>query len=89
MSLTAKLLSQLSGEVKRHNDRCSGKVIAFGFAWVDMERLQLDEGEEILPGICATCDGKNTGSVRVICDANEQEKNEIVEAISNREPLTV
>lgn len=89
MSLTGNLLSQLSGEVKRHNDRCSGTVVAFGFAWVDMERLQIEEGEEILPGIRATCDGKNSDNVRVICDANEQEKTEIVMAISNREPVKI
>ena len=54
-----------------------------------MERLGLEEGEEILPGIVLQADGGVTGNFRVLCDGEhdeqlEEAEQEVVEAISTR-----
>ena len=54
-----------------------------------MERLELDEGEEILPGIVIQADGGVTGNFRVLCDGDhdaelEAEEAETVEAVSTQ-----
>ena len=59
-----------------------------GLAPFDMERLGLDEGEEILPGIVIQADNGVTGNFRVLCDGDhdeelEQEETEVVEAVSS------
>ena len=59
-------------------------------AHFDIERLGLDEGEEILPGIVLQADGGVTGNFRVLCDGEHDEEvevaaEEIVEAISHEE----
>jgi hypothetical protein len=53
----------------------------------DIERLGLEEGEEVLPGIVLQNDGGTTGNFRVLCDgqhdgAGEMEEEEVVEAVS-------
>lgn len=57
-------------------------------AHFDIERLGLDEGEELLPGIVLQADGGMTGQFRILCDGahgegmEEEAEEEIVEAIA-------
>ena len=59
-------------------------------AHFDIERLGLEEGEEILPGIVLQADGGMTGQFRILCDGQhegeaQEEEVEIVEAVSTQE----
>ena len=62
-----------------------------GLAHFDMERLGLEEGEEILPGITIHVDGGVSGNFRVLCDGEHNEERsaaaeeEVVEAIATQE----
>jgi hypothetical protein len=56
----------------------------------DIERLGLEEGEEILPGIVLQADGGVTGAFRVLCDGDhdaglEEEEEEVVDAVAEQE----
>jgi hypothetical protein len=56
----------------------------------DIERLGLEEGEEILPGIVLQADGGVTGQFRILCDGehdseSEVEEAEVVEAVASEE----
>jgi len=62
-----------------------------GLSPFDLDRLGLEEGEEILPGIVIQADAGVTGNFRVLCDAEhdselEEAEAEVVEAVS-REPI--
>jgi hypothetical protein len=55
----------------------------------DIERLGLEEGEEILPGIVLQADGGVTGQFRILCDGEHdegavEEEEEVVEAVSTQ-----
>jgi hypothetical protein len=59
-------------------------------AYFDIERLGLEEGEEILPGIVLQADGGMTAQFRILCDGDHgegvaEEEAEIVEAIASEE----
>src|ERR1700729_3771396 len=61
-----------------------------GMAHFDIERLGLEEGEEILPGIVLQADGGVTGNFRVLCDGEhdsegEMEEQEVVDAVASEE----
>jgi hypothetical protein len=61
-----------------------------GMSHFDIERLGLEEGEEILPGIVLQADGGVTGNFRVLCDGEhdselEEEEEEVVDAVSREE----
>jgi hypothetical protein len=56
----------------------------------DIERLGLEEGEEILPGIVLQNDGGVTGQFRVLCDGDhdaelEETETEVIEAVASDE----
>jgi hypothetical protein len=53
-----------------------------GLAHCDIERLGLEEGEQILPGIVIQCDGGVSGNFRVLCDGQHDE--ELEEASEER-----
>ncbi len=63
-----------------------------GLAHFDMERLGLEEGEEILPGIVVQADGGVSGNFRILCDGQhgegdreeEEAEAELVEAVSRQ-----
>jgi hypothetical protein len=67
-----------------------------GLAHFDMERLGLEEGEEILPGIVIQADGGVTGNFRILCDGEhdkeleeEEEMAEPIRAVSRQTiPIT-
>jgi hypothetical protein len=61
-----------------------------GMAHFDIERIGLEDGEEILPGIVLKADGGQTGQFRILCDGQHddeltEEEEEFVEAISEEE----
>jgi hypothetical protein len=43
-----------------------------GLAQFDLDRLGLDEGEELWPGIRVQVDGKTAGNFRVLCDGEHE-----------------
>ena len=56
----------------------------------DIERLDLEEGETILPGIELRNDGGTTGNFRILCDGDhdadeELEEEEVVDAVASEE----
>jgi hypothetical protein len=87
-----KLLEALSGGIAAH-DRANPDHNAWGIgmAHFDIERLGLEEGEEILPGIVLQADGGQTGAFRVLCDGSHdeelEEEEEIVEAVGTEQEV--
>jgi hypothetical protein len=84
----AKSLERFAQAVAAH-DRENPTHVAWGIGlnYFDMERLGLEEGEEILPGITIRLDGGVSGNFRVLCDAEHDEgqteaEEEAVEAIA-------
>jgi hypothetical protein len=82
------LLERLAQGVAAHDrENPEHHTWGIGMANFDIERLDLDEGEEILPGIVLQADGGPTGAFRVLCDGNhgadaEEEEAETVDAVS-------
>ena len=74
------LLERLAMGVAAHDrenpDHTSWGV---GMAHFDIERLGLEEGEEILPGIVLQGDDGTTGQFRILCDGQHGGENEVVE----------
>ena len=90
---TAKIAKNLRrfAEAIASHDRENPTHTAFGIGMspFDMERLGLDEGEEILPGITIQADSGVTGNFRVLCDGlheleEEAQEAEVVEAVSTK-----
>src|SRR5258705_8796297 len=77
----AKNLERFAQAVAAH-DRENPTHTAWGIGLngFDMERLGLEEGEEILPGIVIEADGGVTGNFRVLCDGEHDEELEEAEA---------
>ncbi|HTW12800.1 MAG TPA: hypothetical protein VME01_08660 [Solirubrobacteraceae bacterium] len=82
------LLERLSQGVAAHDRENPGHhTWGIGMAHFDIERLGLEEGEEILPGIVLQADGGVTGAFRVLCDGNhdgelEEAEEEVVDAVA-------
>ncbi len=87
-----KLLEALANGIAAH-DRANPDHNAWGIgmAGFDIERLGLEPGEEILPGIVLQADGGQTGTFRILCDGlhdeehQEEEEEELVEAVATEE----
>jgi hypothetical protein len=93
MSDTAKIAKNLErfAQAVAAHDRENPTHTAYGIGLThfDMERLGLEEGEEILPGITIHADSGVTGNFRVLCDGqHDQERSEseqeVVEAIATQ-----
>ena len=87
----AKNLERFAQAVASHDrENPTHTAYGIGLAHFDRERLGLEEGEEILPGITIQTDGGVSGNFRVLCDGEHQESDdeveeaESVEAISTR-----
>jgi hypothetical protein len=86
----AKNLERFAQAVAAHDrENPTHTAYGIGLAHFDMERLGLDEGEEILPGITIHGDSGVTGNFRVLCDGEHDEgqaevEQEVVEAISTQ-----
>src|SRR5271156_3406020 len=76
----AKNLERFAQAVAAHDrENPTHTAYGIGLAHFDMERLDLEEGEEILPGITIHADGGVTGNFRVLCDG-EHDEEELTEA---------
>jgi len=90
----AYLLERLAQGIAAHDrENPTHHSWGIGMAHFDIERLGLEDGEEILPGIVLQADGGVTGQFRVLCDGEHdeegvEEEEEIVEAIGS-EPAHV
>jgi hypothetical protein len=86
----AKNLERFAQAVAAHDrENPTHTAYGIGLAYFDMDRLGLEEGEEILPGITIHLDGGVSGNFRVLCDAEHDEgqtevEEEVVQAISTR-----
>jgi hypothetical protein len=90
-SRVAKLLRLISESVAAH-DRANPDhhTWGIGMAFFDIERLGLEEGEEILPGLVLQADGGMSNQFRILCDGQhgqgeEEEVEETVDAYSQQE----
>src|SRR5437660_8083808 len=90
-SKIAYLLERLAQGVAAHDRENPGHhTWGIGMTHFDIERLGLEEGEEILPGIVLQADGGVTGAFRILCDGDHdegavEEEEEIVDAIASEE----
>ncbi len=85
----AKNLERFAQAVAAHDrENPTHTAYGIGLAFFDMERLGLEEGEEILPGITIHADSGVTGNFRVLCDGEHDEEAveaeaEVVEAVAS------
>ena len=86
----AKNLERFAQAVAAHDrENPTHTAYGIGLAHFDMERLGLEEGEEILPGITIHADSGVTGNFRVLCDGEHDEElteaeEQAVEAIATQ-----
>ena len=86
----AKNLERFAQAVAAHDrENPTHTAYGIGLAHFDMERLGLEEGEEILAGNTIHADGGVTGNFRVLCDGQHDEQEseaeeEVVEAVASR-----
>ena len=86
----AKNLERFAQAVAAHDrENPTHTAYGIGLAYFDIERLGLEEGEEILPGITIHADRGVTGNFRVLCDGQHEEgltevEEETVEAVSTQ-----
>jgi hypothetical protein len=89
------LLQRLAQGVAAHDRENPGHHSwGIGMTYFDIERLGLEEGEEILPGIVLQADGGVTGAFRVLCDGDhgaglEEEQEEVVDAVADQEVVEI
>jgi hypothetical protein len=87
----AALLERLSQGVAAHDrENPDHHTWGIGMAHFDIERLGLEEGEEILPGIVLQADGGMTGQFRILCDGLhdegvEEQEEVVVDAVAEQE----
>ncbi len=89
MSKIARLLERFAQGVAAHDRENPGHTTwGIGMSPFDIDRLGLEEGEAILPGIILQADGGVTGNFRVLCDGEhgqgvEEEDEELVDAVAS------
>jgi hypothetical protein len=90
-SKIAILLQQVAMGVNAHDrENPDHNTWGIGMASFDIERLGLDEGEELIPGIVLQADGGQTGQFRILCDGQHdkgevEEEEEILDAVADQE----
>lgn len=90
-SKIAHLLERVAMGVAAHDRENPGHhTWGIGMSGFDIDRLGLEEGEELLPGIVLQADGGVTGQFRVLCDGDhgaglEEEVEETVDAVAEEE----
>jgi hypothetical protein len=91
-STMGKLLQSFQMAINAHDrENPDHNSWGIGMAHFDIERLDLEEGEEILPGIVIQTDGGTSGNFRVLCDGEHdgagetEEEEETVDAIASEE----
>jgi hypothetical protein len=92
-SKIAALLERVAQGVAAHDrENPDHHTWGIGMAYFDIERLGLEEGEELLPGIVLQADGGMTGQFRILCDGlhgqgTTEEEEEVVDAVAREEVL--
>src|SRR5450755_1434881 len=90
-SIMGKLLQRFAEGVAAHDRENPGhNSWGIGMAQFDIDRLGLEEGEEILPGIVLQADGAETGNFRILCDGEHdegavEEQEEILDAVASQQ----
>jgi hypothetical protein len=91
-STMGKVIERFAQAVYAHDrENPTHNTWGIGMAYFDIERLGLEEGEEILPGIVLQADGGGTGNFRILCDGQhdgseaEQAEEEAVDAVASEE----
>ena len=90
-SKIAYLLERMAQGVAAHDrENPTHNTWGIGMAYFDIERLGLDDGEAILPGIVLKADGGQTGQFRILCDGQHdqgavEEEDEVVDAVASEE----
>jgi hypothetical protein len=90
-SKIAALIERVAQGVAAHDrENPDHHTWGIGMAYFDIERLGLEEGEEIIPGIVLQADGGMTGQFRILCDGQHgqgaaEEEEEVVEAVAREE----
>jgi len=84
------LLERMTQGVAAHDrENPDHHTWGIGMAHFDIERLGLEDGEEILPGITLQADGGMTGQFRILCDGQHdgavEEEEEVVDAVAEQE----
>ena len=89
-SKIAKNLERFAQAIASHDrENPTHDAWGIGLSPFDMERLGLDEGEEILPGIVIQGDQGVTGNFRILCDGDhdselEEAEAEVVDAVATQ-----
>jgi hypothetical protein len=92
-SKIAKNLERFAQAIAAHDrENPTHTAWGIGLAHFDLERLGLEEGEEILPGIVLQADGGMSGQFRILCDGQHDqgelaEEEEILQAVASQEVL--
>jgi hypothetical protein len=90
-SKIAILLKQVAMGVNAHDrENPDHHTWGIGMAHFDIERLGLDEGEELILGIVLQADGGQTGQFRILCDGQHdkdevEEEDEVLDAVAEQE----
>jgi hypothetical protein len=90
-NIMAALLERFAQGVAAHDRENPGhNTWGIGMSYFDIERLGLEDGEEILPGIVLQADGGQTGNFRILCDGEHdegevEEEEEVVDAVAHEE----
>jgi hypothetical protein len=86
----AKNLERFAQAVAAHDrENPTHTAYGIGLSHFDVERLGLEQGEEILPGIRVEVDGGVSGNFRVLCDGEHDEgvverEEEVAHAVSTQ-----
>jgi hypothetical protein len=98
LDASAKNMQAVCRAKEAHDKSCpwGGKANAVHLSWFDVERMGWDEGDVICGLVVIGDETVATGMMRVTCDAEpdggrreEEEVQEVVEAVSERELVTV
>jgi hypothetical protein len=87
----AYLLERMAQGVAAHDrENPTHNTWGIGMAYFDIDRLGLEDGEEILPGVVLKADGGQTGQFRILCDGQHdqgeaEEEEEFVDAVAEEE----
>ncbi len=93
-SKIALLLERFAQGVAAHNrENPEHNTWGIGMTHFDIERLGLEPGEEILPGIVLQVDDGVTGNFRILCDGEHgqdavEEEEELMDAVASEEIAT-
>ena len=74
----ATLLEYFARAVAAHDRETDHVAWGIGMHHFDLDRLGLEDGEQILPGIVLQADSGVTGHFRILCDGQHDE-DEVVE----------